>query len=66
MKVDLKISAKVTLKHLRWSLFLIKLQGLQNSWEETPIQVFSCDYCGIFKNSFFYRTLPVASSELLY
>ena len=26
-------------------------------------QVFSCAYCEIFKNSFSYRTLPVATSE---
>ena len=35
-------------KHLCWSLFLRKLQ-------ETPTQVFSCEYWEIFKNSFFYR-----------
>ena len=28
----------------------------------TPTQVFSCEYCQIFKNSFFYRTPPVAAS----
>ena len=26
----------------------------------TPIQVFCCQYCEVFKNSFFYRTPPVA------
>ena len=25
--------------------------------KETPTQLFSCEYCEIFKNSFFYRTL---------
>ena len=40
-----------TVKHLCWSLFLIKLKK-----EEAPRQVFSCEYCEIFKNSFLYRT----------
>ena len=30
--------------------------------KETPTQVLSCEYCEIFKNSLFYRTLPVAAS----
>ena len=30
---------------------------------ETPTQVFSCEYCEIFKNSFFYRTPSVAVSD---
>ena len=29
--------------------------------EETPVQVFSCCYCEIFKNGFLYRALPVAA-----
>ena len=46
-KVVLKISAIFTGKHLRWSLFLIKLQGLQHRWKENfPVNI------GIFKNSF--------------
>ena len=28
-------------------------------------QVFSCEICEIFKNKFFYRTLPMAASETL-
>ena len=32
--------------------------------KETQTQVFFCEYCKIFKNSFFYRTLPVAASEV--
>ena len=31
---------------------------------ETPAQVFSSEYCEIFENSFSYRTLPVAASEI--
>ena len=30
----------------------------------TLAQVFSCEFCKIFKNNFFYRAPPVASSEL--
>ena len=44
-------------KHLCWSRFLIKLpSGLK-----APTQMFSCEYCKIFKNSFFYRTPSVAA-----
>ena len=28
-------------------------------------QVFSCEVCDIFKNTFFYRTLLVAASDLI-
>ena len=44
--------------------FLIKLQplGLQLYLKKTPTQVFSCEYCEIFKNSLFNRTTLVASS----
>ena len=41
-------------KHLRWSLFLIKLHGwkcLQLYEKETPTQLFSCEICEIFKNT---------------
>ena len=32
--------------------------------KEAPTQVFSCDYCKISKNKFFYRTPPVAASKV--
>ena len=35
-------------------------EDLQLYCRETPMQVFSFEYCEIFKNSFFYRTSPVA------
>ena len=44
-------------KHLHWSLFFKK---------ETPTQVFSCEYCKIFQNSFFYRALLVAGSNYFF
>ena len=43
------------------------LESLFNKFykKETPTQVFRCGYCDIFKNSFFYRTPPVAASDYL-
>ena len=35
-------------------------EDLQLYCRETPMQVFSFEYCEIFKSSFFYRTTPVA------
>ena len=43
-------------KYLCWSLFLIKLQISFYS-KETPTQFLSCEYCDIFKNSFFKEHL---------
>ena len=51
----LKNFSKFTGKHLCQSLFLDKVAGLR--------QVFSCEFCQISKNTFFYRTPLVASSE---
>ena len=31
--------------------------------KDTPTQVFSCEFCEIFKSTFFYRTPPVAASK---
>ena len=52
---------KFTGKHLRRSLYFNKVAGLYKI--ETLPQVFSCDFCKIFKNNFTYRTPPVAASE---
>ena len=52
-KAVLKISAIFTGKNLHWNLFLIKLKRLQHSLKATPTEVSSCEYCRIFKNSFF-------------
>ena len=49
----LKHFAIFTGKHLSWNLLLIS---------KTPTQVFSCEYCKIFKCSFLYRTILVAAS----
>ena len=52
-------------KHLCRSLFLIKLQdwNLQLYKEETPIQVFSFEFCEIFKNKFYMEHPRVTVSE---
>ena len=45
--------------------FLMRLQKseIRNfNKKETLAQVFSREYCAIFKNTFFYRTPPVAPS----
>ena len=56
-KGALKNFAKLTGKHLCQSLFFKK---------ETLTQVFSCESCENFKGTFFYRTPPVAASEINY
>ena len=43
-----------TEKHLCLSILLIKLQACKS--KKIPTQMFSCKYCKLFKNSFFYRT----------
>ena len=47
---------KFTGKHLCWSLFLNKVAGwgLHFIKKETPTQAFSCEFCEILKNTFFY------------
>ena len=45
--------------------FLIKLQAEVCNFikKETLAQVFSCEFCGIYKNTFSYRTPTVAASD---
>ena len=43
--------------------FLIKLQACNFVKKETLTQMSSCQFCEIFKNTFFYRTSPVTASE---
>ena len=52
-KAVLKTCAIFTGKHLRWSLFLITLQGLQHKSKETQTQMISCEYCGVLRTAFF-------------
>ena len=42
--------------------FLIKLQACNLIQKVPPTQLFSCEFCEIFKNVFFYRTPLVAAS----
>ena len=60
----LKSFANFTGRHLCWRLFLKNLQteGLQLHKKKTPTQVFSCEVCEIYKNTFSYRTPPVTAS----
>ena len=63
----LKNFAKFTGKHLCQSLLFNKDTGLRPATllkRETQAQVFSCEFCEIFKNNFFYRTSLVAASVL--
>ena len=52
--------AKFTGKHLCQSFFFNKVTG-NFIKKETLAQMFSCKFCEISKNTFFYRT-PVAAS----
>ena len=47
-------------KHLRWCLFFYKVAGL-NFIKKTPTQVFYCEFCEIFKNTFFTEHLPATA-----
>ena len=52
----LKNFTNFTEKHLRWSLFL------KNCRPRNSRQVFFCEICEIFKNTYFCRTPPEAAS----
>ena len=60
--------AKFKGKHLCQSLFFNKVSGLKPQAcnfvkKGTLVQVFSCEFCEISKNTCFYRTPPVTASE---
>ena len=50
--------AKLTGKHLWWSLFFNYVAGLRPSKIKTLKQVFFCQFFKLFENTFFYRMLP--------
>ena len=62
---NLNIFVIFTGKHLSWGLFLIKLRALRRAtfFKRDSNTGASCGDCEIFKNSFFYRTPPVAASD---
>ena len=55
---------KFTGKHLHQSLFLINCWPKAHNFikKESLAQVFSCEFSEIFKNTFLYRTPPMAAS----
>ena len=57
-KAVFKNLAILTGKHLCWGHFLIKLQVFRSAiyQKETLTQMFSCEYCEIFKNTHFEKT----------
>ena len=67
-KVFLKISQNSQESTSARVSFLIKLQakGCNFIKKETLVQLFSCEFCEIFKNTFFYRTPLVAASNSSY
>ena len=49
--------ANFTAKRLRWSLTLIKPEGLQIYLKQIQTHVFSCEICDIFKSAYFEEYL---------
>ena len=67
-KIDvLKKLAMFTGKHMCWSYFWYSCRagGLQLYWKEIKTPVLSCEYCKIFKNTYFEEHLRMAASVLL-
>ena len=56
-KAILKNCATFTGKHLCWSLSLIKLQPFR-----TATKVYYCEYCEIFKDTYFEKKIRTAAS----
>ena len=62
----LKNFSKVTGKHMCQSHFFNKVTGLKSATslkKRALAQVFSCEFCEIFKNTFFTEHLWMAASE---
>ena len=55
--------SKLIGKHLCGSIFFVNLQVF--SLKETPAQVLSCEYCRIFKNTYFEKHLWTVSEFFL-
>ena len=58
----LKYYAKFTAKHLFQGSFFAEVWNVIN--KEILAQEFSCEFSKSFKNSFYYRTRPVAAFEI--
>ena len=67
IKVVLKNFAKFTGEHLRRSLFFNKVADLKPTTllkkSETPTQMFQCEFCEIFKNTFSTEHLRTTASK---
>ena len=50
-------------KNLCWILFLIKLQVPATLLKKTPTQVYSCEYCEVFKKTYFEKQLRTTHSD---
>ena len=63
----MKNLGKFTSSHLCWSFFRTKSQAwsLQLYEKEIPTQVFSCEFCEIFKNIYSVERFQTATSELI-
>ena len=48
-------------KHMCWSLFFNKVAGPKTLLKETPVQVFSSEFCEIFKNIYFEEHLRMTA-----
>ena len=62
-KLFFKISRNSQKTHVSESLFLIKLQTLE---QVTLAHVFSCEFCEIFKNTFFTEHFRTTASEIAF
>ena len=64
LKGVLKNFSKFTVKHLCQSLFFCKVAGQACNFikKETLVQLFSCKFCEIFKNTFFTEHLRTTTS----
>ena len=67
IKVFLKISQNSKQNTCTWVSVFIKLQAKACNFikPETQALVFSCEFCEIFENTFFYQTPSVAASVRL-
>ena len=52
---------KAVLKHL--TIFIAKLQSCHLTEKETPTQMFSSEYCKIFKNTYFEEHLLMVACD---
>ena len=60
----LSVSALGLLYYITSTLYIFLLRNNSDFIKKEALaQVFSCEFCEISKNTFFYRTPPVAASD---